>query len=56
MLTVTKTTHNLPRKKDANGAKLYKTKHHGKPQQTNLTSSPLHLVFERFTQNKLKLM
>ena len=61
MQTVAKTTHQSPRKKDANTieVKFYKTKHRGKPQQTDLTSSPLHSVFEMFTpkilHNKLKL-
>lgn len=44
-----------PKKRTLIEVKSYKNKHHGKPQQTELTSCPLHAAFERFTQSTLTL-
>ena len=45
-----KTTHQpLGKKGQKKVEKFRKGKHHRKPQQTYLTSSPLHAAFESFT-------
>ena len=51
-----KTTHQQPgKKRTLKEVKVYKRKHHGKPQQTGLTSCPLHAASQRFIQSTVKL-
>ena len=54
MLIIAKTTDNRQAKRDEGtkrGQIPYNSRHHEKPQQTDLTSCPLHATFERYSVN-----